>query len=247
MKMQYKNALQLSLLAASLVALSACSDDEKIVEVPVEVIVEVPAPEPVPVDFVYQVTVTNLTAAQPLSPIGVVLHDAGHLWTVGQAASVALELMAEGGDNSGILAMGGALVTASGMAPIGPGNSETLEVTVQDKSDALLSFATMLVNTNDAFTGLDAYNLGNLSEVGMSWSAVLPTLDAGTEVNSEAAGTIPGPADGGIGYDPMRIGAGVVTFHSGVVSVDDGLPTSVLGGQHKFDNPSVRVFVTRMQ
>lgn len=257
MKLSLKYILKLSALTLAVAALSACSDDERIVEVevpvetivevPVEVIVEVPAPAPVPVDFVYQVTVTNMTAAQPLSPVAVVAHDSGNLWKVGEAASVALEVLAEGGDNSGVLATGGALSSAGGAGPIGPGSSDTIEIAVQDKSDALLSFATMLVNTNDAFAGLDAYNLGGLSEVGMSYTTVLPTLDAGTEFNSEAAGTMPGPADGGEGYNPTRSGRGVVYFHPGVVTSDDGLDTSVLTVAHKFDNPAVRVTVTRTQ
>jgi hypothetical protein len=103
------------------------------------------------------------------------------------------------------------------------------------------------VNTNDGFAGLDAWNLGNLIEAGMSWSTTLPTLDAGTEVNSEAAGTIPGPADGGEGYNPTRSGRGIVYFHPGVVTSDDGLDQSVLLAEHKFDNPSVQVTVTRIQ
>lgn len=251
MKLQSKNIVKLGLLAVSISAISACSDDTEFVEVevPVERIVEVevPAPVPEPVNFVYQVTVTNMTAAQPLSPVAVVAHETGNLWYVGQAASVELEQLAEGGDNSGLLATAGALATAGGAAPIGPGNSETIEITVVDKEDALLSFATMLVNTNDAFAGLDAYNLESLSEAGMSWTTVLPTLDAGTEMNNEAAGTIPGPADGGEGYNPTRSGRGIVYYHQGAVTSDDGLDSSVLTAAHKFDNPSVRVTVTRVQ
>ncbi|WP_395339698.1 spondin domain-containing protein [Ningiella sp. W23] len=251
MRMQTTHLSKIMLVIAGVALISACDDDERIVEVevPVETIVEVevPAPIPDPVDFVYSVTVTNLTSSQPVSPVAVVAHESGNLWTVGQAASVALEQLAEGGDNSGVLATGGALASASGAAPIGPGGSETIEITVRDKSDSLLSFATMLVNTNDAFAGLDAFNLGNLSEVGMMHTSVLPALDAGTEVNSEASGTIPGPADGGEGYNPMRLGQSVVSYHPGVVSSDDGLATSVLDASHKFDNPTLRVTVMRLQ
>jgi hypothetical protein len=249
MKLPSRNTYKLCVLAFSIAALSACSDDTDVVEVPVDRIVEieVPAPVPEPVTFIYQITVTNMTAAQPLSPVAIIAHESGNLWHVGQAASVELEQLAEGGDNSSMLASGGALTTVGGNAPIEPGNSETIEITIMDKSDALLSFATMLVNTNDGFAGLDAWNLGNLIEAGMSWSTTLPTLDAGTEVNSEAAGTIPGPADGGEGYNPTRSGRGIVYFHPGVVTSDDGLDQSVLLAEHKFDNPSVQVTVTRIQ
>ena len=242
-----QNIWRLSALSLGILALTACGDDEKIVEVPVEVIVEVPPPPPPPpVDYVYQVTVTNLTAAQPLSPVGLVVHDGGHLWSVGEAASVALERLAEGGDNSMLIENAG-LASISGAGIIAPGDSETIEITVQDNDMAQLSFATMLVNTNDAFAGLDAWDLGNLAAAGDMWTTTLPVLDAGTEFNSEQAGSIPGPADGGEGYNPMRIGSSVVTLHGGVVSADDGLSSSVLSVNHKFDNPALRVTVMRVQ
>ena len=240
---QIKNKKLTSAMVVTLVfSLSACSDDEVIKEV--EVIVEVPAPVPVPVDYSYQVTVTNLTNSQPLSPVGVVLHQAGNLWTVGGVPSVELEKMAEGGDNSGLLALG--VASASGAGAIGPGGSETINVTVQDVMDAKLTVATMLVNTNDGFSGLNAWDLSIL-ELGDTWTTVAGVYDAGSEVNSEAAGTMPGPADGGEGFNAMRQDTGYVAMHPGVVSADDGLSNSVLGVEHKFDNPAIRIMVTRIE
>lgn len=228
-----------TVLLSSSVLLAACSDNDSL-EVP-------PAPEPpVPVPYTYEVTVTNLTNAQPLSPVAVVIHDDGNLWTVGQAATDALENMAESGDNSGLLALPVALATSSGAGIIGPGASETISVTINDRNDSFLSTATMLVNTNDAFTGLDKYGLANLA-VNESRTWRLPALDAGTEANDEAAGTIPGPADSGEGFNAIREMRNIVTYHPGVVSSDDGLPNSVLDVSHKFDNPVIRLTVTRTQ
>lgn len=52
----------------------------------------------------FEITVTNLTNHQPLSPFAVVLHKSGyHAFTDGQAASVALEKLAEGGSNAQLL------------------------------------------------------------------------------------------------------------------------------------------------
>lgn len=231
---------QLVLLLSFPFLLVACGDDTK----EVEVIVEVPAPVPTPVDVSYQITVTNLTHDQPLSPLAVVLHDSGNLWTIGGVPSVELERMAEGGDNSGLLSLG--LVSASGAAPIGPGANETVEITIQDKTDAYLSVASMLVNTNDGFSGLNAWHLDNLA-VGESWTTTLGVYDAGTEVNSELAGTIPGPADGGEGFNAMRADTGFVAMHPGVVTSDDALASSVLTAKHKFDNPALRITVMRSQ
>jgi hypothetical protein len=239
---------RIALLVGLPVLLSACSDDGKIievpVEVPVEVIVEVPAPVPVPVDVSYEVTLTNLTNSQPLSPAAVVLHADGHLFTIGGVPSVELEQMAEGGMNAGLLAQG--MASTGGAGAIGPGGSETISVTVQDVTDAKLSITTMLVNTNDAFSGLDALDLSGLA-VGDSWTATAGVYDAGTEVNSESAGTMPGPADGGEGFNATRTDTGYVAMHPGVVSADDGLTNSVLTIQHKFDNPAMRIMVTRTE
>ena len=104
----------------------------------------------------------------------------------------------------------------------------------------------MLVNTNDAFTGLNAYNLADL-DVGEEWTSVARAYDAGTEANSEAAGTMPGPADDGEGFNAERDDADFVALHPGVVSADDGLSSSVLSVQHKFDNPVMRITVTRTE
>jgi hypothetical protein len=238
------NKMRLAFLLALPLGLSACGDDEVEVVREVEVIVEVPAPVPTPVDVSYEVTVTNLTNAQPLSPIAVVLHPSGNLWSIGDVPSVELERMAEGGDNSGLLALG--MAASSGAGAIGPGSSETVSVTVQDVTDAKLSVTTMLVNTNDAFSGLNAWSLANLA-VGESWITTAGVYDAGTEVNSEAAGTMPGPADGGEGFNAMRSDTGFVAMHPGVVSSDDGLSSSVLSVQHRFDNPAVRIMVTRVE
>ena len=197
-------------------------------------------------DVSYEVTVINMTNAQPLSPVAVVLHQEGNLWTSGEPASVELETMAEGGDNSGLLGLPVAMATASGAGPIGPGNSETISVTIQDITDARLSVATMLVNTNDAFSGLNAWDLGQL-EVGESWTTNARVYDSGTEANDEAAGTIPGPADGGEGFNAERDDVDFVGTHQGAVTGDDGLTSSVLDNQHKFDNPAVRIRVTRTE
>jgi hypothetical protein len=234
------NKLRLALLLGLPVLISACNDNEVITEV----IVEVPAPVISPVDVSYEVTVTNLTNSQPLSPVAVVLHADGHLFAVGEVPSVALEQMAEGGMNAGLLSLG--MVSVSGAGLIGPGDSETISVTIQDVTDAKLSVATMLVNTNDAFSGLDALDLSTFA-VDDSRTATAGVYDAGTEVNSEAAGTMPGPADSGEGFNATRTDTGYVAMHPGVVTVDDGLTHSVLTVQHKFDKPAVRIMVTRIE
>ena len=102
----------------------------------------------------------------------------------------------------------------------------------------------MLVNTNDAFSGLTGVDISTLT-VNQEKSWRLNVYDSGTELNNEAVGTIPGPADGGVGFDAARNDIDLVGYHSGVVSKDDGLSSSVLTQAHRFDNPAVKLTITR--
>ncbi len=227
----------LSLVALSCLALTACDHNDD----------DTPAPvPPADVSYSYEVTVQNLTQGQPLSPVGVALHGDAVMWEVGMSASAALEVLAEGGDNSDFTASEGVMASASGAGPIAPASSETVTVTVVNEPDTFISVATMLVNTNDAFAGITGHALGEL-EVNQSMTMVLPVLDAGTEANSEVTGTIPGPADGGEGYNAERDDADMVSFHPGVVSAEDGLTVSVLTAAHRFDNPAVKLTITRVE
>ncbi|WP_277750232.1 spondin domain-containing protein [Pseudoalteromonas sp. PS5] len=72
--------------------------------------------------------------------------------------------------------------------------------------------------------------------------------DAGTELNTEAQGSIPGPADGGEGFNVERNdNQNMVTMHSGVVGNDDGLTSSTLTSIHKFDNPLLAITIERIK
>lgn len=238
---RFPKYIKLGMVSSMLLILSACSDsDNDLPEI-------TPPPTPEPVIYSFEVSVTNLTYAQPLSPIAVVLHDEGNLFSLGETASEALEIMAEGGDNSELLAVSVALATGSSEDVLMPGTSTMVEVMIEDMMPSSISLATMLVNTNDAFTGVNARSIADLA-VGESISLLTSSYDAGTEANSEMMGTIPGPADGGEGYNAERDDVlDMVTMHSGVVSIDDGLTSSVLTQAHKFDNPTMRVVITRTQ
>lgn len=236
----FKQKMLPALLIGASLTLAGCSDDDD------DEMVVTPAPAPQPMNVTYEVKVTNLTYGQPLSPIAIALHDSGNFWMVGETASVALETLAEGGDNSQLLAEDVVMASVSGEAPLGPGASETLSVTIQDNTESMISIISMLVNTNDAFTGLNSFSLSELA-VGDSWSGVTTVYDAGTEKNSEMAGTIPGPIDGGTGFDAMRDDVDFVSMHGGVVSMDDGLSMSVLTEAHRFDNPAMKITITRME
>ena len=203
------------------------------------------APTPTP-SYSYKITVLNLTNNQPLAPIVSVLHDDTYnAWTLGQPSSDALELLAESGDNSALIADPNLLSKSSGDAPLMPGNSYSTELTTTS-TEVMLTVFSMLVNTNDAFTGLSQhdlsrYELGDVSTVNLS------VYDSGTEANNESLASIPGPAAMGEGFNAVRDDLNLVTMHSGVVSNDDGLTNSALDQSHKFESIVARVTIERIK
>ena len=139
------------------------------------------------------------------------------------------------------------IVTGSGAAPIGPAGSETvtLDILNSARPGLQISVSTMLVNTNDAFSGLSAVPVETMA-IGdvLLFGAI--AYDAGTEADTEMALHIPGPAGGGEGFNAARDDqADQVAMHSGIVSQDDGLATSDLSEQNRFDNPVLRVWIER--
>lgn len=234
---RFSKSLIILALGASLAACSDSDDNNTDVVTP---------PTPEPVSFQFTVQVSNLTAGQPLSPIALIAHHEGNLWQIGQPASSALELMAEGGDNSELLSFSAAIATSSTDSPLGPGAQTNLTLTTETTEALKLSLATMIVNTNDGFTGLNAIDVSALA-VNETLTHFTFAYDAGTEANTEATGSIPGPADNGEGFNEVRDDVNYVAMHPGVVSQQDGLSGSTLHSEHKFDNPLAKVVITRTQ
>lgn len=198
----------------------------------------------------YEVTVTNLTEAQPLSPVAVILHREGYLpWKIGDSAGSGLEQLAEGGDNSTLLeeAKHHSKVkqALSDSGVIAPGAHSSIIVEARHYRDLRLSLATMLVNTNDAFSGLSAKPISALG-LHETLSVDVAAFDAGTESNSETA-AVPGPAAGGEGYNSIRDDRNSVGGHPGVLGAEDGVAGSVLHAEHRFDNPVARIRITRLE
>jgi len=238
-----KRANQLLMVGLLTLSLAACNDNdnEEMAVTPEQPVVTPVEPD---MEYGYTITLTNLTYAQPLSPVAVVLHDEATMWQIGQPASVALEKLAEGGDNTELLSLEENLATMSSEGPVPPGSSVSLDITTTEEMANYLTVVSMLVNTNDAFSGLTGVDISTLTvDQEKSWR--LAVYDSGTEKNDEAMGTIPGPADGGVGFDAVRNDIDLVGYHSGVVSKDDGLSNSVLTQAHRFDNPAIKLTITR--
>ncbi|MCK8108620.1 spondin domain-containing protein [Pseudoalteromonas sp. 2CM41L] len=238
----FKKSALILLLASSI---AACGDNDNNDSIEDQEPVVVVEPEPVVYEFT--ITFSNLTAGQPLSPLSVIAFDKTPPWKFGETASVDLEMIAESGANEEYLSDENALASASAEGGIGPGETTSVTLLVDAQDVLNLSFAAMLGNTNDAFTGLSSVDVSTL-EVGSSISRTTPVYDAGTEANTETADTVPGPAAGGEGFNEIRDDiADIITMHPGVVSNQDGLSTSALGAEHKFDNPVSKIVITRTQ
>ncbi|HKJ71465.1 MAG TPA: spondin domain-containing protein [Gammaproteobacteria bacterium] len=198
----------------------------------------------------YQVTVANLTNAQPLTPPAAVLHRSGYQgWTEGETATTGLEELAEGGATAAFLAeaRGNDAVVEAEAADTGvaPGTAVTLTLEGERRPGLRLTVASMLAATNDGFTGAAGWDLASLAVSG-SRTALVKAWDAGTEANSETAATV--PALGGTGFDAGRTSAvDRVTVHPGVVTAADGLTASGLAEAHRFIGPVARITVTRVR
>jgi len=124
----------------------------------------------------------------------------------------------------------------SAAGPTFPGNTEVLNLSIEgdDVAGMMLSIVSMLINS-----------IENL-QPGEMMSVMSISYDSGTEANTEALGTIPGPVDGGEGFNVLRDDLeDQIRGHSGVVTVDDGMPNSILGEMHRWDNPVARITITR--
>lgn len=215
----------------------------------------------------FTVQLTNLTYSQPFSPAAIILHEPGYNTFIdGEAASLGLEQLAEGGNPTDLIAEAlaatqylDAIASDGATPPRSIGTTSTLLVPLLDLDNLRISLTTMLVDTNDAFTGLNAADISNMT-VGQSVSFMAPSWDSGTEKNTETASTMPGPAASAAGgggasagfdaarddlFDRVHFHQGVVTNANASDGSKEGLSTSVLTEADRWDNPTARIVVTR--
>jgi len=168
----------------------------------------------------YEVTITNITRGQIISPPIVISHNKDfQLFSLGLSAPTGLPELAEDADTS---VLKGELEESSSVydysqadGVIMPGASMTVEIETKKGYD-LLSAAGMLVSTNDAFfavRGVKARSKGNEAFEARAY-------DAGSEFNSELCEFIPGPPCGKHVHDPSPP-EGYVYIHSGIHGIGD--------------------------
>jgi hypothetical protein len=194
----------------------------------------------------FEVTFTNLTSGQPLTPAVTATHRGeNELFQVGRAASFGLKEIAENGNNAPMLARlsadddvsdvveapGGPLVPAGSPGDEMFGQSTTFPISAE-RGARFLSLAAMLICTNDGFTGVNSIKLP--SRLGRSITVQTAGYDAGTELNTEDFADIVPPCQGLIGVssgepgtgssNPTLAEGGVITHHSGIMGGADLVP-----------------------
>jgi hypothetical protein len=173
----------------------------------------------------YEIIVENLTpatgdgASQPFSPPILASHKGDfNLYQAGSPASDELAQVAEDAVSGPLVDMLHASnrvqAVAMGGGVILPGGDMRLELEARPGSRNL-SLVFMLVNTNDAFGGLDGVSLPATGEA----TYMVMAYDAGSELNTELATDIPGPCCGspGAGTDEYE----VVRYHEGITGEGD--------------------------
>ena len=173
----------------------------------------------------YEVSVTNLTRGQIMSPVVVASHKfvEDPLFTLGQPASEALAKVAEDAMTDDLVAALEAndkvkeVATIFGAeGPIMPG--ETASVTVEAGwRPSFVTAVSMLVTTNDAFFAVR----GEKNTWFGHRTVYADAFDAGSEANSESCDFIPGPPCGNGGVHDPEEAEGYVHIHSGIHGAGD--------------------------
>ncbi|MCL1141036.1 spondin domain-containing protein [Shewanella pneumatophori] len=206
-----------------------------------------------------EISITNLTHGNHFTPLLIAAHDAdSHLFQVGEMATSALQKMAEGGDigdlDAAVMGANGVTVTNPAGGLLAP--SAKVDSIMLDTGDMThLSITAMVLPTNDAFVGLDAWKIP--TEAG-TYTFTLNAYDAGTEANDEiingggmsGAPGIPAAPGGDGGMNATGVmdmsSNDKVHIHPGVLGDTDlqGGMSDLDSRVHRWLNPVARVTVT---
>ena len=211
----------------------------------------------------YRVTIVNLTSGQAFTPPLIAAHRPSlDIYSVGSKASFGVKEIAENGNLMPLLDSLGAKrgvkvkAAAEPLVPVGsPGqedlgftNTVTMKITA-GRRVTKLTWVSMLICTNDGFTGVDSIRLPR--HVGGTTARFTRAYDAGTEKNTElfddivppCQGLIGGPGSGGSGMsDPSLAQHRVIHRHRGIVG-DADLDTATYGWR----NPVAAIVVQRIR
>ncbi|MEL4418141.1 spondin domain-containing protein [Shewanella algae] len=206
-----------------------------------------------------EISINNLTHGNHFTPLLIAAHDGNsHLFQAGEPASSALQKMAEGGDISelqqAVTANNGVIVANPAAGLLAPG-ARVEKVMLDSGALTHLSLVAMLLPTNDAFVGLDGWEIPSTPG---SYTLYLNAYDAGTEANDEqiTGGGAPGVPGIPTAPDGMggQNGTGVmddssndrVHIHPGLLGDTDpnGGISDVDSRIHRWLNPVAALIVT---
>ncbi len=195
----------------------------------------------------FEVTLENLSpatgpgASQPFAPPVMATHTPlFHIFRMHRFASDELRQIAEDAVSGPMLDMLNNSdfvydIVAGSSGPIFPGTMQKFVIKTKIPF-VKFSLVSMLVNTNDAFTGIDGARL----PLWGSRTYYLKTFDAGTEANTELKAHIPGPC---CGSPHVRVPTHKrIKKHKGILGVGD-LDPAVFG----WDNPVAKLTITRIK
>ena len=209
----------------------------------------------------YRVTVANLTRGQPFTPPAVALHQPSvEVFSVGDPANEATRALAENGNLDPLVGLtqevdairaagvgDSPLVPEADPADTGLPYYASLELSA-DASATHLTFASMLIATNDGIVGLDTVDLPDA--VNESATHYANGYDVGTEQNTELFTDLVPPAktlilggdpEGTAESDEALAEDGVITPHPGIEGRGD-LPPEV----YDWREPAALVQVERL-
>jgi hypothetical protein len=192
----------------------------------------------------YHVTITNLTHAISFTPILVTSHRRPvSIFELGTPASDDLSAIAEGGDTGPMTTtLNGNSHVIDVQQSVGlllPGESVTVVVSAEHGAK-MISVASMMLPTNDAFIGLNSVEVSNKGSTFYSVG-----YDAGSEANDELCANIPGPrCPGGVGPSPgVNDGdENYVHVHRGIHGIGD-----LAADVYDWRNPVAKITVKRVR
>ncbi|MGL1959039.1 MAG: spondin domain-containing protein [Colwellia sp.] len=182
------------------------------------------------------ITLTNLTHGLHFTPILTVAHTSeDNIFMLASTATDELQMMAEGGDISGLVSLMSNANANMNENPAGgllaPAMSTTYTLT-NDTVNTHLSLVTMILPSNDGFVGLDSWMVPEQSG---TYTVYLNAYDAGTEANNEL---INGGGSPGVLGIPAAPGRDSGTGGTGVTDTESNTMIHVHRGSIGDDNMS---------
>ncbi len=208
----------------------------------------------------YKVTITNLTTGQPFTPPVIAVHNRrANVFALGTPASEGVRQIAENGNNAPLVSAlssdPNVRQVIEGTAPIVPaanpgGTPFDSQATFKFRTNGrarFVSFVSMLICTNDGFTGVNTIRLP-----ARSTTILARGYETRTEQNTEDFADIVPPCQGLIGVssddagtgtsNPLLGENGIVIPHPGVVG-DNDLDSRV----HDWADPVAKIVIERVR